>query len=203
VGNETSYLGGIPDPSIPGYESTNGSLGHGLGIAGGVGLYLKRKYDNKSPRVYVLISDGELYEGSTWEAAMLIGALQLDNLTLIIDYNKKTMLGATEEIIPLGNLAERFSLMGWNAIEVDGHDNQQIFNAYISAAEQNKIPNVIVANTIKGKGVKSLENDPLSHIANLSGDQVEAAKLEILSMGKELPALNSTNSNNSFDRSIY
>ena len=202
VGQAESFLGGIPDPSVPGYESTNGSLGHGLGIGGGVALYLKNQFGNNSPHVYILISDGELYEGSIWEASMFIGAHKLKNITLMIDYNKKAMLGPTDEIIPLGDIPTKFRLMGWNAFELDGHNSSEIYKAFQDSRTNNELPTVMVANTVKGKGVRLLEDNPLSHIANLSPEEISAAVLEINNMQIKGNRISPTNAEQ-FSRSIY
>lgn len=181
AGEFGSFLGGIPDPDIPGYETINGSLGHGLGIGVGTATYLGCQKDyHIPPKVYVVISDGELYEGSTWEALMLAGAQCLRNLCVIVDNNRTSMLDRTNNIIPLENLVSRFQLFGWSAVEVDGHDVHQLVSHAQSFNQGCDKPMVIVANTIKGKGVKVLEDDPLSHIANLNEQEARYAIDEIL-----------------------
>jgi transketolase len=181
AGEYGSFLGGIPDPDIPGYETINGSLGHGLGIGVGTATYLGRQRGyHISPKVYVVISDGELYEGSTWEALMLAGAQRLSNLCVIVDNNRTSMLDRTNNIIPLENLVGRFQLFGWRAFEVDGHDVHQLVSHAQSFNQGSDEPTVIVANTKKGKGVKVLEDDPLSHIANLNEQEARYAIDEIL-----------------------
>ena len=187
AGEFGSFLGGIPDPDIPGYETINGSLGHGLGIGVGTATYLGCQKDyHIPPKVYVVISDGELYEGSTWEALMLAGAQRLSNLCVIVDNNRTSMLDRTNNIIPLENLVSRFQLFGWRAVEVDGHDVHQLVSHAQSFNQGFDKPMIIVANTIKGKGVKVLEDDPLSHIANLNEQEARYAIDEILGRNSKI-----------------
>ncbi|MBV5304533.1 MAG: transketolase [Chlorobium sp.] len=160
-----SFLGGIPDPVIPGYETVNGSLGHGLGVGSGIALALKRKQSERS--VFVVVGDGELHEGANWEAIMFASQHQLDNLNLIVDDNGISMLGYTAEIVSHGLLSERLRSFGWDCLDVDGHD----VIAVQQALRQMKInqagkPKALIARTLKGHGVPGLENAPLSHITN-------------------------------------
>jgi transketolase len=160
-----SFLGGIPDPVIPGYETINGSLGHGLGVASGMAFGIARK--DASQDVFVLAGDGELHEGANWEAIMFASQHCLDNLNLIIDNNKISMLGFTKEIIGHGELTKRLGSFGWKCWEVDGHDVLAVCEAlHEMKKERNGIPKVLIANTIKGRGIPGLENQPLSHIIN-------------------------------------
>ncbi|WP_298254085.1 transketolase [Bradyrhizobium sp.] len=156
-------LGGIPDPIIPGYETVNGSLGHGLGVASGMALALKRKRSGQS--VFVVCGDGELHEGANWEAIMFACQHKLDNLHLIVDNNGISMLGYTDEIVSHQGLAGRLESFGWNCSEVDGHDAPAIQDALMrlktTAGGQ---PKALIARTLKGRGVPGLENEPLSHI---------------------------------------
>src|SRR3989339_1947881 len=117
---EGSFLGSIPDPSVPGYETINGALGNGLGVAAGIALALREK--KNAANVFVLSGDGELYEGSVWEAIMFAGEHQLDNLVLIIDQNKACMLDFCKNIIDLDPLADKLAAFGWKVVLVDGHD---------------------------------------------------------------------------------
>jgi len=158
-------LGGIPDPIIPGYETVNGSLGHGLGVAAGIALGQKRRGHNNN--VFVLTGDGELHEGACWEAIMFASHHQLDNLNLMVDNNSISMLGFTDEIISHGSLIEKFESFGWDAIVIDGHDVgkvQETLTIYKSRCQDK--PKAVIANTLKGRGVPGLENEPLSHIIN-------------------------------------
>jgi len=160
-----SFLGGIPDPVIPGYETVNGSLGHGLGVGTGIALALKRKQALNS--VFVIVGDGELHEGSNWEAIMLASQHHLDNLHMIVDSNRISMLGFTDEIVSHGNLAERLTSFGWCCDEVDGHDVECLQTTLSKMKwQQDGKPKALIAHTIKGRGVPGLENAELSHIMN-------------------------------------
>jgi transketolase len=168
-----SFLGGIPDPVIPGYETVNGSLGHGLGVATGMALGLKRKASNQS--VFVVAGDGELHEGANWEAIMFAAQHKLDNLHLVVDDNSISMLGYTEDIVSHGDLGTRLSSFGWDCLEVQGHD---VF-ALQSALQQQKTslngkPKVLIAKTLKGHGIPGLENAPLSHIINPKPELIDS-----------------------------
>lgn len=158
-------LGGIPDPVIPGYETINGSLGHGLGVGTGIALGLNRKGSDRS--VFVVTGDGELHEGANWEAIMFASQHKLDNLNLIVDNNQISMLGYTDDIVSHGSLLARLGAFGWDCHEVDGH------NVYAVQAELLRMkdnhgakPKALIARTLKGHGVPGLENAPLSHIMN-------------------------------------
>ena len=167
-----TFLGGIPDCIIPGYETTNGSLGHGPGVACGIALALKKKKNNA--HTFVLLGDGEMQEGSVWEAIMFAGHHKLNNLTFIVDNNKVGMLDFTKNTLNMDPLTKKFSVFGWDACETDGHSIASLISALKrSKLKSIKKPKVIVANTIKGKGVPRLEKDKLSHIRTLSKDEIE------------------------------
>ncbi len=174
VCKEGSFLGGIPDAVIPGYETINGSLGHGLGVACGVSIALKRK--NRDESVFVLLGDGELYEGSIWEAIMFAGEHKLDNLVLILDNNKVCMLDYCRNILELEPLEDKFKTFKWAVETVDGHDINQV-HASLKKLKENKggKPKLLLANTIKGKGVPDLETDSLSHIKNIRPEEIDKA----------------------------
>jgi transketolase len=173
VCKEGSFLGGIPDPIIPGYETVNGSLGHGPGVACGMALALKRK--GRSEKVFVLLGDGELYEGSVWEAIMFAGAHKLDNLVLIIDSNKVCMLDYCKNVLDIDPLDKKLKTFGWTTDIVDGHNIEQIYASLVKLKTYNGgKPKVLIANTIKGKGIPSLETDPLSHIKNIKPEDIDA-----------------------------
>lgn len=173
VCEEGSFLGGIPDPVIPGYETVNGSLGHGAGVGAGVALALKRR--GKSQQVYVLTGDGELHEGSNWEAFMFAAQHQLDNLTLLVDNNQICMLGPTEEIVSHRSLVEKFEAFGWMAFVVeDGHSVSQVYQALSESIDAvNCKPKVIIFNTRKGNRVPGLENAPLSHVTAIKSELID------------------------------
>lgn len=169
-----SFLGGIPDPIIPGYESVNGSLGHGLGVGCGMALGLKRKSSDRT--VYVLMGDGELYEGSVWEAIMFAAEHGLDNLVCIIDNNRICMLDYCKNILNIEPIEQKFASFRWRVETVDGHNISQVHDTLRRFREDRSwMPKILVANTIKGKGVPGLESDSLSHIRNIPPDQIDAA----------------------------
>lgn len=168
-----SFLGGIPDPVIPGYETVNGSLGHGLGVATGVALGLKRKASNRS--VFVVSGDGELHEGANWEAVMFAAQQKLDNLHLIVDDNSISMLGYTDQIVSHGDLSARLSSFGWDCLEVQGHDVLAVQAAlHQQKTALNGKPKAVIAKTLKGHGVPGLENAPLSHIINPKPELIDS-----------------------------
>jgi len=178
VCKEGTFLGGIPDCIIPGYETTNGSLGHGLGVACGIALALKRR--KRKERVFVLVGDGELYEGSVWEAVMFASEHRLDNLTLIIDNNKACMLDYCKNIINLEPLDEKFRAFRWDTMTVDGHDVSQLYSAISTMGQDyGGRPKVLIANTVKGKGIPALESDPLSHIRNIKPEDIDSVIAEL------------------------
>jgi len=161
-----SFLGGIPDPIIPGYETVNGSLGHGLGVAAGIALGLRSKGNDRS--VFVIAGDGELHEGACWEALMFASHHKLDNLHIIVDNNGISMLGYTDEIVSHGDLNGRLTAFGWDCSEVDGHDVLAVKTALMQQKDSaTGKPKVLIARTLKGRGVPGLEDVPLSHIINL------------------------------------
>lgn len=168
-----SFLGGIPDPVIPGYETLNGSLGHGLGVATGMALGLKHHQCNES--VFVVCGDGELHEGSNWEAIMFASQHELDNLNLLVDNNSISMLGFTDSIISHDGFRRRFEAFGWDCQTVEeGHDAELLARSLITMKQKkNKRPKILVVNTIKGYGVSNLENQALSHVLPADPDIVE------------------------------
>jgi len=139
-----------------GIESSSGSLGHGLSIA--VGMALAAKHDNKAYKCYVLMSDGECDEGSVWEAAMLAAQLKLDNLVVIIDYNKIQNLNRVKEVINLEPLSGKWISFGWAVKEINGHDFQELLNSFALIPLETTKPNTIIAHTIRGKGVSFMED---------------------------------------------
>lgn len=167
-----SFLGGIPDPIIPGYETINGSLGHGLGVATGMALGLKGKGSDRS--VFVVTGDGELHEGANWEAIMFAGQHGLDNLNLVVDDNRISMLGFTDDIISHSDLSARLGAFGWDCVGVDGHDVMAVQDVLMrqKAARQGR-PKAVIARTLKGRGVPGLENAPLSHIINPKPETID------------------------------
>lgn len=173
-----SFLGGIPDTIIPGYETINGSLGHGLGVACGMALALKQR--KSAATIYVMVGDGELNEGSVWEGVMFAAQHRLDNIVLIIDNNKICMLDRCERIINLEPMEQRFAAFAWTCHRIDGHDLEQVCSTLDHCkADRNGAPKVIIADTVKGKGVTALETDTLCHIKSLNPEELQTALEEL------------------------
>ncbi|MQX38200.1 transketolase [Roseospira navarrensis] len=155
-----------------GIESSNGSLGHGLSMAIGIALAARKK--DKAFKTYVLLGDGECNEGAVWEAVMLAAQLGLDGLTAVIDHNKLQSDGESRDILQVRNMAARFAAFGWHAVDVDGHDIDALVAAFEAPAPAG-LPRVLVAHTIKGKGVPFMENDNAWHHKRLTKADHEAA----------------------------
>jgi len=169
--------------AVPGCDMSTGSLGHGLPV--GVGMALAGRADRKDYRVYVVLSDGECDEGSVWEAAMAASHHKLDNLTAIVDRNRLSLDGFTEDILALEPLAEKWRAFGWHAIEVDGHDCRQLYCGLCQAQEMRGKPTVLIAKTIKGKGISFMEDNPSYHSSpSLAGTQLEMARAELAGGGR-------------------
>jgi transketolase len=151
-----SLLGGHPVKGLPGVEAATGSLGHGLPIA--VGMALAAKMDKKSHRVFTLMGDGETQEGSVWEAAMAAAHYKLDNLVAVIDRNGMNIDGPTEEVMALEPFAQKWQSFGWVVRTVDGHDVPALIQVMRSAPFAAEKPSVVVAKTVKGKGIDFIEN---------------------------------------------
>lgn len=152
-----SNLQGHPHrEALPGLETTSGPLGSGLSQASGMALV--SKMDAKSWRVYCLTSDGEHDEGNTWEAVLFAAKYKLNNLTVVVDRNNIQIDGHTEDIMPLGDLGEKYKSFGWNVIDIDGHNIQAFIDAVELAKATYEKPTVIIAHTIPGKGVDFMEN---------------------------------------------
>lgn len=162
---------------VPGVEFSTGSLGHGLPVATGMALAGKR--DGASWRVFVLLSDGECDEGSTWEPALFAPQHRLDNLVAIVDYNKIQSLGRTKDVIDLDPFADKWKAFGWAVREIDGHNAEQVVSALSSVPFVPGRPSCIIANTVKGKGVSFMEDDLLWHYRNPSVEEYAAAVKEI------------------------
>ena len=173
-----SMLQGHPDvQKTPGIEAGTGSLGQGLSI--GLGMALGMRLDGISRKVYVVIGDGELAEGQIWEAAMAAVVFKADNLVAIVDNNKLQATGATKDRFDSTPLAPKWQGFGWNVIEIDGHDMAAILSALDMADEVKGKPTVIIADTIKGKGVSFAENVVGFHNGVLTGQLYEQALSEL------------------------
>jgi len=175
-----SRLQGHPakDENLPGVEISTGSLGHGLSV--GVGIALGMRIDKKHNKVYVLMGCGEQQEGSVWEAAMAAGHFKLANLIAVIDYNKIQIDGKTEEIMGIDSLIDKYKSFRWNVIEIDGHNYPAIDDAFNKAKKVTDKPTVIIANTVKGKGVSFMENTHAWHGKAPKKEEVEKAIAEIM-----------------------
>ncbi len=177
-------LQGHPDMMTPGMEAVTGSLGQGLSI--GVGMALALRLQKSPARVYVVMGDGELAEGQLWEAAMAASRFQLDSLTAIVDCNCIQATGPTKEIFEIPNIADKWRAFGWNTLSIDGHDVGAILDALDQAAATKGAPTMIVANTVKGKGVSFAENTATFHNAPLTQEQYDQALLEFAEAGRRL-----------------
>ena len=167
-----------PKPGyIPGVEAATGSLGHGLPMA--LGMAVAQRIQGRSNRCYALLSDGECNEGSIWEAAMFAAGQNVHHLTAIIDYNKWQATGRSQEVMALEPLADKWKAFGWHAQQIDGHDFEAINKALDAARSETKKPSVIVADTIKGKGVSFMEDDNNWHYRTPNAEELEAALTEL------------------------
>ncbi|MCA9912848.1 MAG: transketolase [Anaerolineae bacterium] len=179
----TNFVG-HPTRKIPGMEHNTGALGHGLSVS--VGLALAAKLDQKAYRVFTLLGDGELAEGSSWEAAMTAAHYKLDNLTAIIDRNKLQITGSTEEVNALEPLADKFRAFGFAVREVDGNDVAALAKLLDSLPFEAGKPNLVLANTVKGKGISFMENVKSWHHKVPSEEQLAAAFNELDAAEKAL-----------------
>ena len=184
-GSLGSILPGHPDMhKIPGVESNTGALGHGLSIAGGMGLGLK--LDGILSKVYVIMGDGELAEGSNWEAAAAISHHKLDNILVFVDRNTLQISGRTTEVMNYEPLALRWGSFGWSVREIDGHDMEQIVNNATDIPFENGKPSVIIANTFKSKGISFAEDKADYHYWKASEDELEAAERDLSDIERSL-----------------
>ena len=173
----TSDLSGHVEMHVPGVDMSTGSLGQGLSIALGMALYgTCRKYGNY---VYCVMGDGEIQEGQVWEAAMAAGFYHADNLVAVVDNNKLQLDGPLEEVMSPYPIGDKFKAFGWNVLEVDGHDVEQLSDALKLAADVKGKPTVIVADTVKGKGVSVFENQVRFHGGHPTREEFEIAYLEL------------------------
>ncbi|MDR3256455.1 MAG: transketolase [Endomicrobium sp.] len=174
-----SRLQGHPakDKELPGIEVSTGSLGYGLSIGAGIAAGMKQA--KKSNKVYVLMGDGEQQEGSIWEAAMSAAHYKLDNLCAIIDDNGLQIDGVTKDVMNVEPLIDKYSSFGWDVVEIDGHNLDEIDRAYLQFKTKKEKPTIIIAKTVKGKGVSFMENLAQWHGKALSKEQVEKALAEI------------------------
>jgi len=156
-----------------GIYCTTGSLGHGFPIA--TGMALSRKIKKSRGNIYVLISDGECQEGTTWESLLIGNKYKLNNLIVIVDYNKIQALTFLKDALPLDDINQKFKSFGWNCINIKkGHDFLDLYKGFKKISK--KKPNILIVNTIKGKGIKEFENDPVWHARKLTPNDIETGK---------------------------
>ena len=173
-----SPLQGHPEKGkLPGAEASTGSLGQGLSI--GAGMALAGRLDRKDYRVYVLMGDGEANEGQVWEGAMFAAHYKIDHLTVILDCNRQQLDGWTHDILDMEPLADKWRAFGWHVIDIDGHNIPKILNAFEEAKRTTGKPTLILARTIKGKGVSFMENNIEFHGMAPTADQLELALKEL------------------------
>ena len=172
-------LGGHPEyGKVPGVEASTGSLGHGFSI--GIGMAVNARYEHAMYHIFVVIGDGESNEGSIWEAALCAGKHKLDNLTVIIDYNKYQSYSSTFEVLDLEPLAEKWKSFGFGVFEVDGHDIGQLKSVFSKLPISGGKPSAIICHTIKGKGVSFIENNLFWHHKNkISEEEVNSILAEL------------------------
>ena len=168
-----SRLQGHPNRMIlPGLDTSSGSLGQGLSISNG--LAIAAKLDRGDHRIYCLLGDGEIQEGQIWEAAMTSAHYKLDNVCAMLDYNNLQIDGCCDDVMGIAPVADKWQAFGWNVIEVDGHDMGAVLSAYATAAAVKSQPSIIIAKTVKGKGVSFMEN-----VAECHGKAPNAAELAL------------------------
>ncbi|MEA1787069.1 transketolase [Arenibacter sp. GZD96] len=174
-----SHYIGHPTKKVNGVEQNTGALGHGLPIC--VGEAIAAKLDNKTHRIYTLLGDGELPEGSNWEAFLAAAHYELDNLYAILDYNKQQISGSNEEVMNSGSVREKLETFGWAVKVVNGHNLRQLEAALNNGPFEKGKPNFIIANTIKGKGVSYMEGNLKWHHGVPSFEEYELAQSELSS----------------------
>lgn len=178
-----SRLQGHPDmKKIPGVDMSSGSLGQGISAA--VGMALAARLQNKDYRTYTLLGDGEIQEGQVWEAAMFAGAKQLDNLVVIVDNNGLQIDGTVEEVNSPYPIADKFEAFNFNVVEIDGHNFDEIADAFKQAKECKGKPTAIVMKTVKGKGVSFMENQVSWHGSAPNDEQCEQALKDLEKVGE-------------------
>jgi transketolase len=162
---------------VSGIEMSTGSLGQGFSVAGGMAM--ANKLDGNPGRVYVLLGDGEMQEGLIWEAAMSAAHNKLDNLVGILDYNGLQIDGKNEDVMTVAPVDEKFAAFGWNVIKIDGHNFEEILDAFKQARACKGKPTMIIAKTIKGKGVSFMENNPGWHGKAPNDEETKQALAEL------------------------
>ena len=169
--------GHVSHKGIPGVEFSTGSLGHGLPVASGMAL--AAKMNNKKHRVFALLSDGECDEGSNWEAILFAAHHKLNNLVVIIDRNRLQSIYSTEDTLALEPFPDKWKSFGWDVVEIDGHNHNEIFKSCKNEDASKSKPLCVIANTTKGKGVSFMENNTLWHYRSPKGDEYKIAIAEL------------------------
>lgn len=170
--------GHVSHKGIPGVEFSTGSLGHGLSVGAGMAYGIKK--DKKNNKVFVILGDGECDEGSVWEAVLMANHYRLNNLVAVIDHNKMQSLDFCDNTIELSPFADKWKAFGWNVIDIDGHSHDELRDAYKMATTSDNKPTVIIANTIKGKGISFMENNILWHYRfPHEGEEYDSAVAEL------------------------
>ncbi len=179
IGTRDSMLKIFGNINIPGIDATSGSLGHGPGV--GIGYAMAAKKDGLDQRVFVMVSEGEMYEGSIWESAMFAAHHNLDNLILILDRNHKIILGDTEDLVALEPIKDKWDAFGFETINVDGHSLSGLMDAFSCIGNTNGKPLMIIADTVKGKGLSIMEHVPAWHYwQGMTDQQLKESRSELL-----------------------
>lgn len=177
--NGSRFSGHVSHKGVPGVEASTGSLGQGMPMA--MGMALAAKLDGKKHNVFCIVGDGECDEGAVWEAALIANQYKLDNFIVTVDYNKFQSLAPVEDTIALEPFTDKWAAFGWHVIRVDGHDHDALTKAYTEAkaAMGHGKPVVVIADTVKGKGVSFMENTVLWHYRTARGEEFDAAMKEL------------------------
>lgn len=175
--NGSILSGHVSHKGVPGIEFSTGSLGHGLPVGAGMAMSAKRK--NKSYKVFVILGDGECDEGTTWETALFANHYKLNNLIVIIDHNKMQSMDYCENTIKLEPFRKKWEAFGWNVKEIDGHNHDELRKAMKNVSQETEKPTVIIANTVKGKGISFMENNIVWHYRDPQGEDYENAVNEL------------------------
>jgi len=171
-------LGGHPEHKVPGIEVSTGSLGHGLSLC--IGMALNARYEKAEYKIFVIVGDGECNEGSVWEAALCAGKHKLNNLTVIVDYNKHQSYGSTAEVLDLEPFADKWRAFGFATREVDGHDVDVLKSTLLELPFETGKPNAIICHTVKGKGISFAENNmKWHHVSKLSDEDISGLLKEL------------------------
>ena len=175
--NGSDLCGHVAHKNNPGVELSTGALGHGFPVA--IGMAIAGKHQKKTHKVVTILGDGECDEGSNWEAAMYAPHHKLDNLTVIIDYNKIQSLDTVENTLGLEPFTDKWRSFGWEVVEVDGHDHDALLQVFSHLPAQTGKPTCVIAHTIKGKGVSFMEDTVLWHYRTARDEEYDAAKQEL------------------------